>query len=171
MLRIIIATIVIVIAFASCKQNSGSITTSSIYGNEEFIGSWELQKWTASLANGEIVFPYGDDAEGVITYDKFGHMSVQVMKNKRTKFLSEDPLEANSEEVWDDYNSFIAYSGNYKVDTSSNKVMHHIKLSSFPNWIDQTQLRYYKFDDDQLILSTDLIGTSKHKLIWKRLNN
>lgn len=163
--------IIILSSFASCQQSTESVKISGLEENEKFAGSWKLQKWTAESANGEVVYPYGDDAKGVITYDKFGNMAVQVMKNKRPRFLSEDPLNAQAEEVWDAYNGFIAYSGTYEVDTSLNKVIHHISLSSFPNWIDQNQIRYYKFDDDHLILSTDLIGVSKHKLIWRRLNH
>ena len=139
--------------------------------NAKFHGSWELKEWTAELISGEVVYPYGDDAKGIITYDKLGHMAVQVMKNKISNFISEDPLNAQPEEVWDAYNGFIAYSGSYDIDSSSNKVIHHIRLSSFPNWVGQNQIRYYKFKDDYLILSTDFIETSKHKLIWKRLNN
>lgn len=139
--------------------------------NEKFTGSWELKKWTAELTSGEIVFPYGEDAKGLITYDKFGNMAVQVMKNNRSQFLSEDPLQAQPDEVFDAYNGFIAYSGNYEVSINSNKVVHQIKISSFPNWVGQNQIRYYEFRDDNLILSTDLIGVSRHKLVWEKVKN
>ena len=160
----------------SCKQKSETINASDkkenvTTTNEKFDGSWELKKWTAELTSGEIVYPYGKDAKGIITYDKFGNMAVQVMKNKRSQFLSEDPFQAQPDEVFDAYNGFIAYCGSYEVDSDSNKVTHHIKLSSFPNWVGQNQIRYYEFKDDNLILSTDLIGASKHKLIWEKLNN
>lgn len=176
MKKIIIISLCIVLSVISCKQNAETIKTSEkkenvIIANEKFDGSWELKEWTAELTSGEIVYPYGEDAKGVLTYDKFGNMAVQLMKNKRPKFLSEDPLNAQPEEVWDAYNGFIAYSGSYEADTSSNKVIHHIRLSSFPNWVGQNQIRYYEFKDDNLILSTDLIGSSKHKLIWEKLNN
>ncbi|TVZ60166.1 lipocalin-like protein [Flavobacteriaceae bacterium MAR_2010_105] len=175
MKKVIVISLCIVLSIISCKQNAETINSSDkkenvTIANENFDGSWELKQWTAELTNGEIVFPYGEDAKGILTYDKFGNMAVQVMKSKRPKFLSEDPLNAQPEEVWEAYNGFIAYIGSYEVDTSSNKVIHRIRLSSFPNWVGQNQVRYYEFKDDNLILSTDLIGASKHKLIWEKLN-
>lgn len=176
MKKYITISLCIILSVISCKQNTETINTSdkkenATTTNEKFDGSWELKKWTAELKSGEIVFPYGADAKGILTYDKYGNMAVQLMKNNRPKFSSEDPLNAQPEEVWDAYNGFIAYSGSYEVDTSSNKVIHHIKLTSFPNWVGKNQTRYYEFKDDNLILSTDLIGESKHKLIWEKLKN
>ena len=98
-------------------------------------------------------------------------MAVQVMKNERPPFLSEDPLQAQPDEILDAYNGFIAYSGRYEVDTNSNTVTHQIKISSFPNWVGQNQIRYYKFKDDMLILSTGMIGASKHRLLWEKQND
>ena len=86
----------------------------------------------------------------------------------KLKFLSEDPLQAKNDEILNAYNSFIAYSGSFEVDTNSNQIIHHVDLSSFPNWVGQNQIRYYTFKGDSLILSTDFIGESKHKLTWAK---
>ena len=83
-------------------------------------------------------------------------------------FASEDPLQAKPEEVIAAFISFMAYSGKYEVDVASSRVIHHIKLSSFPNWVGQDQVRYYEFQDNHLILSTNFIGESRHKLTWKK---
>lgn len=176
MKKVSIISLCLVLSVISCKQNAGTIPTSDkkedvTTANTKFDGSWELKEWVAELTSGEMVYPYGEDAKGVLTYDQFGNMAVQLMKSKRPKFLSEDPLSAKPEEVWEAYNGFIAYSGSYEVDTSSNKVIHQIRLSSFPNWVGQNQTRYYEFKDDTLILSTGLIGASKHKLTWEKSNN
>ena len=138
---------------------------------DRFVGSWELKKWTAESTDGKTVFPFGDDAKGRITYDDAGNMAVQIMKNSRSQFLSEDPLQAQPDEVFTAYNGFIAYCGSYEVDPGRNQVVHQIRISSFPNWVGQDQRRYYEFEEDRLILSTDLIGGSRHKLIWKKLKN
>ena len=166
----------IILGFTSCKQKIDSINTSENkenvkMSNEKFIGSWELKEWTAELTSGKIVFPFGEDAKGRITYDDFGNMTVQIMKKNRSQFISEDPLQAQPEEVYEAYNGFIAYCGYYEVNVDNNRVVHHIEISSFPNWVGQNQIRFFEFKDDKLILSTDLIGSSRHKLIWKKLKN
>lgn len=176
MKKFITLSLCMILSSTSCKQNVDSKKTDNKTENatatdETFTGSWKLKEWTAELKSGDIVFPFGKDAKGIITYDKFGNMAVQVMKNERPPFLSEDPLQAQPDEILDAYNGFIAYSGRYEVDTNSNKVTHQIKISSFPNWIGQNQIRYYKFKDDMLILSTDMIGASKHRLLWEKQND
>jgi hypothetical protein len=138
---------------------------------EKFIGSWELKKWTAELNDGTEIFPFGEDAIGRITYDKKGYMSVQVMKNKRSKFHSEDPLQVRSEEAIIAINDFLSYCGSYEVYNNPNQVVHRIYISSFPNWIGQNQIRKFEFNDDKLILSTDTVGSSRHRLVWQKMKN
>ena len=135
--------------------------------NINFVGSWTLKEWSAKSISGQTTFPFGKDAKGRITYDELGNMSVQIMKNNRSKFISEDPLQAHPDEVVDAYNGFIAYCGKY--DINLNQVIHHIEISSFPNWVGQNQIRFYEFREGNLILSTDLIGSSRHSLIWEKV--
>ena len=137
--------------------------------NENFIGSWELKKWTAELDDGTEVFPFGEDAIGRITYDKHWNMSVQLMKNDRPKFHSEDPLQATPDEMFKAFRDFLSYCGSYEVYNNPNQVVHRINISSFPNWVGQNQIRKFEFMDDKLILSTDTIGSSRHRLVWQKI--
>ena len=137
--------------------------------SKKFVGSWELKEWTAELNNGEMVFPFGEEVKGRITYDEKGNMAVQIMKKNMLQFLSEDPLQAQPDEVIGAYNGFIAYCGSYEVNFNNNQVVHQIEISSFPNWVGQNQIRNYEFKEDKLILRTDVIGSSRHKLIWEKM--
>ena len=172
------------LGFVSCKQNPSTAQNSDKDStqlpenmedengsNQKFIGSWELMSWAAESADGNIVFPFGQDAVGRITYDGNGIMAVQIMKNNRVQFTSEDPLRAEPSEKVAAYDGFIAYTGNYNVDIDSNRVIHHIKISSFPNWVGQSQVRNFAFNQNELTLSTDFIGASKHKLVWRRMHD
>ncbi|NND35016.1 MAG: lipocalin-like domain-containing protein [Saprospiraceae bacterium] len=138
--------------------------------NKKFIGSWELKEWTAELNDGSIVHPFGKDAIGRITYDGHSNMAVQIMKNNRPNFLSEDPLQGQPDEVVTAYGGFIAYCGTFEVLSDANQVVHKIAISSFPNWVGQDQFRNYEFKDDNLILSTNVIGSSRHRLVWEKMN-
>lgn len=160
-----------------CQQTTSNSSTDTInmkdmnMKNEKFVGTLELKEWTATLPDESVVFPFGEDAIGRITYDRSGNMAVQVMKNNRSQFLSEDPLQAQPDEVVAAYSGFIGYCGNYEVNRDSKKVVHQIKISSFPNWVGQGQIRNFEFNEDELILSTDLIGSSRHKLVWRKIDN
>ena len=136
--------------------------------NEKFIGSWELIKWTAELTDGTIVFPFGEDALGKITYESNRSMSVHLMKNNRPHFHSEDPLQAKPHEVIVAFKEFLSYCGSFEVYNNPDQVVHRIKMSSFPNWTGQNQIRKFEFKGDKLILSTNTIGSSKHKLVWQK---
>ena len=139
--------------------------------NKKFFGSWELRKWTAELDNGTEVFPFGEDAIGRISYDDKGNMSVHIMKNNRRQFHSEDPLQGTPDERFEAFGEFLSYCGSYEVYKNPNQVVHRIKISSFPNWVSQNQIRKFEFKDDKLILRTDTIGSSRHKLVWQKMKN
>jgi hypothetical protein len=67
--------------------------------NKKFIGNWNLLEWSAELIDGTIVYPFGTDTIGRISYDSNGNMSVQIMKKDRQLFVSEDPLQAEPDEI------------------------------------------------------------------------
>ncbi|NQU51283.1 MAG: lipocalin-like domain-containing protein [Bacteroidetes bacterium] len=69
------------------------------------------------------------------------------------------------------YQEFLSYCGRYEVYSNPDQVVHQIKISSFPNWIGQNQIRKFEFKENNLILSTDTIGSSRHKLVWEKIKN
>ncbi|WP_215224424.1 lipocalin-like domain-containing protein [Echinicola shivajiensis] len=171
----------IILCFTACKQDKSSTVndetdTTKAKGymeknkKQQFVGSWELQEWMIESKDGKQDFPFGVDAIGQINYDINGNMSVMVMKNNRPQFLSEDPLQGEPNEVVTAFKGFIAYSGNYEVNLNSKQVTHQIKISSFPNWVGQNQIRNFELKEDKLILSTDFIGPNKHKLVWRKID-
>ena len=136
---------------------------------KEFKGNWELVEWVAELVNGKTVHPFGPDIVGKLTYDKKGNMAVQLMRKGRKPFRGDDPFQASPEEMLVAFQTFLSYCGTYEVDEEAKKVNHHITISSIPNWTDQVQVRNYEFVEDKLILSTDFIGPSRHKLTWRKI--
>lgn len=139
--------------------------------NEKFFGTWELKKWTAEINNGAEIFPFGEDVVGRISYDNDSNVSVHIMKNNRPRFHSEDPLNATPDEMFTAFSEFISYCGTYEAYNNPDQVVHRIKISSFPNWTGHNQIRKFEFIDDKLILRTDTIGSSRHKLVWQKIKN
>lgn len=134
----------------------------------QFIGIWSLVQWTARDADGQESHPFGEDAIGQILYDPKGNMMVELMKRDRKLFASDNFLQGTPEEIISAFNGFFAYSGTYTVDTEAKAVIHHIKISHYPNWVGHDQIRYYTFSDDQLKLSTPVIGTTQHSFLWRK---
>jgi len=91
------------------------------------------------------------------------------MKNNKPQFHSEDTLQPTPYRVFGALSEFISYCGTYQIYTNPNQVVHQIKISSFPNWTGQNQIRKFEFKDDKLILSTDTIGSSRHQLVWQKM--
>lgn len=134
----------------------------------QFIGTWHLVKWTAKPADGDQFYPFGEDAVGQILYDVNGGVMVEIMKKERKLFSSNDFLRGTVEEILSAYNGFVAYSGTYTIEEATKKVIHRIRISSFPNWVEQDQVRFYDFQNSHLILRAPAIGTTQHELLWRK---
>ena len=135
----------------------------------QFPGLWNLIKWTAKQGDGQVFYPFGEDPAGQLLYDAKGNMMVTIMKQERKLFASHNFLEGTADEIVAAYNGFVAYSGTYDIDPRAKQVIHHIRISSFPNWVGQDQVRYYDFQNDLLLLRALAIGTTQHELTWQKM--
>jgi len=135
-----------------------------------FVGAWALVSFEVRSASGAITYPFGHDVRGYIVYSHDGYMSVAFMQAGRAKCKSEDVRGASAEEKVSAMDTYLSYCGRYEV--RGDKVVHHIEVSLFPNWIGQDQERLFRLEGDQLTLSTPPmpIGGQEQTahLIWKR---
>lgn len=139
--------------------------------NEDlFVGTWSLVSFEVRSTNGTVSYPFGRDVRGYITYSQDGYMSVSFMGVDRSHFKSNDLRGASVEEKVLAFDTYFTYCGKYEV--TDKKVVHHIEVSFYPNWVGEDQERFYAFDGGQLILTTPplLIDNSEQTayLIWKR---
>ncbi len=141
--------------------------------NNSFVGAWKLISCDAIRTKGSVIPIYGKNPIGRLFYDAAGNMSVHMMKSGRHKFADQTKFRATPSEMRAAYESYEAYFSTYRVD-EANHVIHHTVLGGlFLIWTGTIQSRYYKFEDNCLMLSTDPIGcASKEKtivtLIWAR---
>ena len=135
-----------------------------------FIGTWSLVSFEVRSTNGKVSYPFGRDVRGYITYSQGGYMSVSFMSTDRPHFKSNDLRGGSVEEKVLAFDAYFTYCGKYEA--TNKKVIHHIEVSLYPNWIGGDQERFYTFDGDQLILSSSplLIENSEQTayLVWKR---
>jgi len=138
--------------------------------SERFIGTWKLVSFEYRSED-QVTYPFGKTPVGYIMYNDEGYMSVALMASNRQRFSSTDLIGGTTEELVAAASTYITYCGKYEV--TEDKVVHLIEVSFYPNWIGEKQVRFYKFEEDKLILSTPLaiIGGKQQSgyLIWKRM--
>ena len=140
---------------------------------EQFVGTWKLISSEFRLSDGQVIYPLGRNAVGMLMYDASGHMSAQLMRPDRPVFASGDLGSGTPAEVKSAFEGFTAYFGTYKVDEGNAAVIHQVEGSLFPNWVGGDQVRFYKFSRNRLTLSTPPIPAGSQQvtgfLIWERI--
>ena len=62
--------------------------------------------------------------------------------------------------------------GEYEIDEAEKTISYVVRGSLFPNWVGGEQLRYFEFEDEQLVLTTPPIAIGDDHitgvLTWSR---
>jgi len=85
--------------------------------NSLITGTWKLKSFEVQKENGEILYPFGEDAIGLVVYSISGHFSVQYMPRVQD--------EANIKG--------ISYFGCFEYNREKDYIIHHVEGSVFPN--------------------------------------
>jgi hypothetical protein len=120
--------------------------------SSRLVGTWRLLSCELRTADGGVTYPWGPDAIGYLIYTPDGHMAYQVAVADRAKFASSDLYAGTVEEKLAAAETFQSYCGTYELQ--GNKVVHHVEVSSFPNWVGGDQVRFVELTGDHLSLSS-----------------
>ena len=115
-----------------------------------FVGTWKLIAADKLLPDGTRVADYGTQPHGLAIFTADGHFMVEVFRDVRVKFASNDRAKGTPEEYKDASLSASCSFGTYSVDPASSKVTMKIDRSTFPNYDDTTQVRAYELKGDIL---------------------
>jgi hypothetical protein len=121
------------------------------------IGAWKLVSFESRQDNGEVIYPFGEDAQGSIIYTATGRFSVQLMRTNRPRFVSADQMKGTVEEIEANYKGCISYYGSYEFAREGGFVVHHVEGSLFPNWEGQGLKRFCVLTGNRLTLTTQPI--------------
>jgi hypothetical protein len=135
----------------------------------ELVGTWKLVSASSVTSNGERnETPYGVGPAGFLTYFEDGRMTSLISYGGRKPLRGIPQVEEQAEA----FKTFLAYAGRYTF--SGDKVIHHVELSSIPNYVGKDLPRGIKIQGDQIVLITPptLVNGSIQsiELIWQRLS-
>lgn len=139
----------------------------------DLIGAWRLQRWDTAFDDGSVGFVMGAQPLGVIVYTVDGTVITTICAADRPAIDSDDPLGGPVDQRLAALDTFIAYSGTFRIDGTD--VVHDVAISLFPNWVGGSQRRHVSFSDDgrTLTLSTDpLLARGRRgvqRLVWERI--
>jgi hypothetical protein len=141
------------------KENKESIQS-------KILGTWKLVRYTMTPENSnDFFFPFGENALGYLTYTP-QKVSVHVMRAERVK--KSDPTERSLEAA----ENYAGYIGRYEV-VNSEQITHYPEVSSWVDYINVAEVRFFKIQGNQLILTCDSFHKGRgcqvrSELIWQR---
>jgi hypothetical protein len=136
---------------------------------QEFVGTWRLISQVSRREDGTTYYPRGIGASGILMYDSYGIISVQLMRaGHGTGHTGQfDDFKAAME-------NYLAYYGTYRVDRRNRVVIHKIEGSSYPSYIGTELSRRYSFNADRLTLTAEGKGgdgeDETRTLTWQRVS-
>jgi hypothetical protein len=139
---------------------------------DALVGAWRLLSWENRADDGQVSYPMGTDALGYLLYTADSRFSVTISRRGRAGFAAGDLLSGATEEKARAVEGFVAYAGRYSFH--GDRVVHHVELSLFPNWVGSDQQRWVELAGDRLTLSADpLLLAGKQqvpRLVWERVD-
>jgi hypothetical protein len=118
---------------------------NEVHAADALVGVWRLVSWQNQAADGQVTYPMGTDAMGYLLYGADGRFALE---------------------------GFVAYAGRYTF--YGDRVIHHVELSLFPNWVGSDQERWVELAGDRLTLSASpmlLAGKQQvPRLVWERVD-
>jgi hypothetical protein len=140
-----------------------------VHAREVLVGAWRLVAWKNQVADGHL--PDGDRHPRYLLYTADRRFSVLVSRAGRPGFAAGDLLGGTTQERARAVEGVVAYAGRYTFH--GDRVVHHVELSLFPNWVGSDQERSVELAGDRLTLSAGplLAGTQQvPRLVWERVD-
>jgi hypothetical protein len=145
---------------------------NTVQARDALVGAWRLVSWENRAADGQVTHPMGTDAIGYVIYTADGRFSITISRRGRARFAAGDLLSGTTEEKAQAMEGFVAYAGRYSFH--GDRVIHHVELSLFPNWVGSDQQRWVELTGDRLTLSASpllLAGKPQvPRLVWERVD-
>lgn len=133
--------------------------------------SWRLESFQSEDKFGNVIYPLGEEAKGVIMFTHDRRMSVQIMAANREvsveqSFLDRFNTEAEKEMAERGYH---AYSGPIEVNEEKATLTTHVELSLITSYVGTDQIRSASIENNRLYLSN--VKHPERKLVWRKIEH
>ena len=129
----------------------GMITVPALAQSNRLIGSWRLIAADKILPDGTRVIDYGPDPHGIAIFTAEGNYVVEIFRNQRMKFTSDDRGgKGTPEEYREAVLSSSCHFGTYAVDTVKHTITFNIDRATIPNSDQTSQVRPFTLKGDTL---------------------
>jgi Lipocalin-like domain len=130
---------------------SDSMTTKAPAAIE---GTWGLLAYVVENEHGEIVDrPFGPNPHGVLIYTPGGEVAVHLMADGRQRCGFVRPVDCPPDRKLAAYDSHLSYAGTYR--RTGDRVVHHVLISSHPDYAGTDLVRALSFHQSRLVLRAE----------------
>jgi hypothetical protein len=137
------------------------------------VGAWKLVSFQVRTENDQVLYPYGEDAQGSIIYTESGRVSAQLTRANRPRFEATDEIKGVVVDFAGSVNGCISYYGSYEYDEEGGFVVHRLEGSLFQDWEGQALKRHAEVTGNRLKLTaqTAWAGSRESVLMveWERI--
>jgi hypothetical protein len=138
---------------------------------EQLAGAWALVSWEQTNADGSRLQQFGINPRGLAFFDTAGHYIISVMRSDRANYQIDNfgqIAQISAEEARATALGTITYFGTYAVNETDRAMAMHVEASSFPNWSDTNQERFFEITQDQLKLIVRPPRGGQVDVLWTR---
>ena len=114
------------------------------------IGTYRVLAMEHYADDGEVGRPFGDDPRGLIVYTAERYMTAVLMRSDRPRFEAGDVLGGTDAERAAAFQTANAFAGRWEL--VGDEVVHHLEVTTFPNWVGTEQRRRFELSDTHLTL-------------------
>jgi len=129
------------------------------------VGTWKLILTENTLKDGSKSHDFGPNGKGFLMYSADGYMCGVLMNPDRPKW--QNPESPSQKEKASAFDGSYGYCGRYEIDTMKNELIHLPEVSTGPGYLGTRQVRPYRFEGNQLILSGGPVKEEAQVVAWR----
>ena len=135
-------------------------------------GTWRLENAYERRADGTLTHNYGLHPQGLMMVDAAGRYTIQIFREDRAPFRSNDKAAADAAEYRDAALGSSTHFGSVRIDAGRHQLLFSIEAASFPNWNGKTQVRDFTYRDGLLSYAVPASASGNGTVaysVWRRI--